>query len=193
MSVATPTTVEDFFAEGAKFPSVKFPTEGTVYNGTVTEQDVMQQREFNPDGVGDLKFWDDGKPMMQIVLTVVNGAGDTSKLYVKGRMMKVAKAAVREAGLPSFVAGTKVRVEFTETLSTRAKVYTFAVEKGAAPSEVAVEQEISAAPTKHTTSVEEDRVAMKAKLDAKAAKAKEDAGSGLSEAQTAALKAAGLM
>ncbi len=192
MSVATPRTVEDFLDDGPSIPSVKFPTEGTVYEGAVLEQDVMQQREFNPEGIGDLKFWDDGKPMMQIVLTVQNSSGEKHRLYIKGRMMKVAKAAIRTAGLPSFVAGTEIMVEFTETLPTRAKVYTFAVAKGVAPNEVAVAEQLveTPAPAKPVTSVEEDRVALKAQVEEKAA---QPVSGGLTEGQEAALRAAGLL
>ena len=191
-STGIPGSVEEMFASQASVPSVKFPTEGTSYIGTVLEQDVMQQREFNPDGVGDLKFWDDGKPMMQVVLTCKGMDGEVAKLYVKGRMLKVAKAAVREAGLPSFVAGTEIGVVFTETLPTRAKVYTFQVTKGTPPAVTEVLQ--------HDTSVEDERVKMKEALAAKAANQvkpdpapKAEATSTLTEGQTAALKAAGLL
>ena len=177
MSSNIPMTVEDMFAERPKFPSVKFPTVGTNYKGMVLDQDVMQQREYSPDGPGELKFWNDGKPMMQIVLTVQDAAGEASKLYIKGRMMGVAKAAVRQAGLPSFVAGTRIDVTHTGVASNRAKEYTFGVTKGDLPvSEV-----------KHETTVEEDRATMAAKVEEKS-----DDG-GLTEEQLATLKAAGLI
>jgi hypothetical protein len=192
MSINAPVTVEDMFADRPKFPSVKFPSVGTNYKGMVLDQEVMQQREYNPDGIGEPKVWNDGKPMMQIVLTVQDAAGEVSKLYVKGRMMKVAKAAVRQAGLASFAPGTRIDVTHTGVASNRAKEYTFGVTKGDLP--------VSA--VEHTSSVEEDRATLLAKQrlaeqerQAKVAApvVEAPAAPGLTEEQTATLKAAGLI
>lgn len=47
---------------------------GTVVHGTITEVDIAQAREFRRDGQpGELLYHDDGKPKLQVVVTVDTG------------------------------------------------------------------------------------------------------------------------
>lgn len=121
-------SVEELFASAAKYPSVKFPTVGSQFHGIVESQETAQQREYNPDGPGDLRFWPDGRPMLQVILTCQDAStGETVKLYVKGKMLQAAKQAVLQAGLKSFVPGTHIMVEHTGVAANRAKEYSVQV------------------------------------------------------------------
>jgi hypothetical protein len=91
MSLLTPTT-----------PGGKFPTIGSEVAGTVTEDPAeRQQTDFDS---GELLYWKDGKPRMQLVVKVSTEVIDPTidsddgirALYVKGDMLR----AVRQALAP---------------------------------------------------------------------------------------------
>lgn len=195
-----PTTVEELLAGGSSLPSVKFPSIGDNYKGMVVDQEIRQQREFNPEGPGELKTWDDGKPMMQIVLTVEDKHKEVSRLYIKGRMMKVAKAALRGASMVSFKPGTLVDVTHIGVASNNAKEFDFKVKAGVLPALDIIIDTLESID--HTTTVEEDRGRLKTMLEEKADArngtpapevAAVDPTGGLSDEQVATLRAAGLM
>ena len=91
------TDVNNFLLAGG-VPSAKFPTIGTVVKGSIVASEVNQQTDFTSNTP---KFYDDGKPMMQAVITLqtderdpdINDDDGLRKLYVRGQML----AAVREA------------------------------------------------------------------------------------------------
>lgn len=94
----------DDFLMGGGVPSAKFPAIGHTVSGRITEKPtVEQQRNYEDD---KLKFWDDGKPMMQLVVTLATNERDpenpeddgTRRLYVKGYMKNAVASAVRSAG-----------------------------------------------------------------------------------------------
>lgn len=82
---------------GSGGKTAKFPEIGAKVVGTVLSADTSQQTDI--DGVP--KFWDDGKPMMQVVvqLQTDNREDDEDdgvrKLYVKGNMHKAVQEVVR--------------------------------------------------------------------------------------------------
>ena len=125
------STADDFFAGGS--PSAKFDTIGTVVGGTITRiGDQVQQTEFK---TGKPLFWDDGKPRMQLPITVQTELRDPTDptdtgertLWVKGRMKKAIAAALKAAGsklnLGGLLTVTFVGEEDTGAGSP-AKVYT---------------------------------------------------------------------
>lgn len=94
----------DDFLLGGSVPSAKFPTIGTSISGRITERPtVEQQRDFTS---GEAKFWDDGKPQLQLVVTLSTAEYDpanpdddgTRRIYVKGQMKNAVAQAVRAAG-----------------------------------------------------------------------------------------------
>ncbi|TDE20855.1 hypothetical protein E1295_47015, partial [Nonomuraea mesophila] len=92
---------------------------GTALTGTVTATPtVEQQRDLD---TGKLKFWDsDGKPMMQLVVTLQTDLRDPEmhddsglrKLYVKGNMLAAIRTAVRAAGAKGLEPGGTLTVTY---------------------------------------------------------------------------------
>ncbi|WP_394425512.1 hypothetical protein [Streptomyces sp. SGAir0957] len=109
----------DDFLMGGGVPSAKFPTLGTTVSGRITERpSVEQQRDFT---TGELKFWDDGKPQMQLVVTLATNERDpenpeddgTRRLYVKGQMKNAVASAVRSAGARGLEVGGTLTVTYS--------------------------------------------------------------------------------
>ncbi|MEU3426630.1 hypothetical protein [Streptomyces gardneri] len=104
---------------GGGVTSVKFPTIGTTVIGRITQPaSVEQQRDFT---TGDLKFYDDGKPQYQVVVTLSTSERDpanpdddgTRRLYIKGQMAKAVSQAVRAAGAPELQVGGTLTVTYS--------------------------------------------------------------------------------
>jgi hypothetical protein len=106
------------FLESSGIPSAKFPEIGTVVRGTVLSAAVSQQRDFDTN---EPKFYDDGNPMKQLVVTLatderdpeVDGDDGTRRLFVKGQMLTVVRAALRKASAKIEPGGTLV-VKFAD-------------------------------------------------------------------------------
>ncbi|MEU0691941.1 hypothetical protein [Streptomyces uncialis] len=109
----------DDFLMGGGVPSAKFPTVGHTVSGRISERPtVEQQRDFT---TGELKFWDDGKPQMQLVVTLATAERDpenpeddgTRRLYVKGQMKNAVAAAVRATGARGLEVGGTLTVTYS--------------------------------------------------------------------------------
>lgn len=99
--------------------SAKFETIGTVVKGViVAAPELRQQTDFT---TGALKFWDDGKPMMQLVVTVDTGEKDPLEddddglrsFYIKANLQVAVKDAIRKAGAKGLEVGGKLAVKYT--------------------------------------------------------------------------------
>lgn len=110
------TDVNDFLLSGG-VPSAKFPAVGTTVKGTVVSSVVTQQTDFTSNKP---KFYDDGNPMMQVVITLqtderdpaVDGDDGLRKIYVRGQMTAAVREALRNAGAKLAVGGT-LAVQYT--------------------------------------------------------------------------------
>lgn len=108
--------VNDFLLSGG-VPSAKFPTIGTTVKGTVVSSTVAQQTDYTS---GKPKFYDDGNPMMQVVVTLQTAERDPAvenddglrKVYVRGQMTKAVSDALRTAGAKLANGGT-LAVQYT--------------------------------------------------------------------------------
>lgn len=113
---AVPQTDPQGFLMGDGVTSFKFEAEGQVAKGTIVSLDMQQQRDFK---TGLPKFWDDGKPMMQlrVVLATDERDGDNDDgqrgVYLKGESQKAVKAAVLAAGAKSLDVGGTLALAFT--------------------------------------------------------------------------------
>ena len=103
-------------------PTAKFPTPGTVIGGRITEPPKLeQQRDIKS---GEKKFWKDGDPMMQVVVTVQTDQRDPAiedddgkrRLFIKGQMKNAVSDAVRATGAPGLEVGGTLHVRFTHEL-----------------------------------------------------------------------------
>lgn len=134
--------IEAMLGEAPKFESVKFPTVGTTFSGVVKDQEVQQQTEYNPDGPGAPMFWPDGKPKMQLVLTVTDDSdGQEKRMYLRSGLLKAARTAIRQSGLKSFTNGTKIKVTYTGDAANRMKEYSVQVEAPDAAAAVLAEDD----------------------------------------------------
>lgn len=102
---------------GGGSPSAKFPAIGAIVRGTITEKPVVKQQT---DMNGGLKTFDNGDPMMQIIVTVQTDERDPEiedddgvrRIFVKGNMLKATREAVRAAG-KSLEVGGVFAVQYT--------------------------------------------------------------------------------
>ncbi|MFF9898472.1 hypothetical protein [Streptomyces longispororuber] len=113
-----PVPSADDFLMGGSVPSAKFPTLGATLTGQIASPPtVEQQRDYT---TGDLKFWDDGKPQMQMVVTLATAERDpavadddgTRRLYVKGQMKTAIAQAVRASGARGLEVGGQLTVKY---------------------------------------------------------------------------------
>jgi hypothetical protein len=112
-------SADDFLMGGGGAPSAKFPTPGTVVGGRITEKPtVEQQRDIKS---GDKKFWGDGNPMMQLVVTVQTDQRDPEvdeddgrrRLFVKGQMKNAIADAVKATGARGLEVGGVLTLTYT--------------------------------------------------------------------------------
>lgn len=112
-------SADDFLMGGGGAPAAKFPTPGTSVGGRITEKPtVEQQRDIS---TGDKKFWSDGNPMMQLVVTVQTTERDPEieeddgrrRLFVKGQMKNAIADAVRSAGGRGLEVGGTLTVTYS--------------------------------------------------------------------------------
>lgn len=107
----------DFLLSGG-VPAAKFPTVGSTVKGTVVSSEVTQQSDY---ATGAKKFYDNGDPMMQVVITLQTDQHDSDiaddtglrKLYVKGQMTAALREALRASGARLEVGGT-LAVQYVE-------------------------------------------------------------------------------
>lgn len=109
----------DDFLMGGGIPSAKFPAVGTTVTGRITEKPtVQQQKDYTTE---QPKFWDDGTPMMQLVVTVATNERDPEitdddgvrRIYVKGNLKTAVASAVRAAGARGLEVGGILAVTYT--------------------------------------------------------------------------------
>lgn len=109
--------VNDFLMNGGGPPSAKFPTIGTIWKGKILRTELTQQRDYT---TGDPKFWDDGNPMMQAVVTIQTDQRDPAvddddghrRLFVKGAMQAAVKEAVLAADARQLEVGGTLAVQY---------------------------------------------------------------------------------
>ncbi len=110
--------VEGFLGGGG--PALKFPTKGTSWTLTITEEPEMQQQtDFD---TGDPLFWPDGKPRMQMILhgTVPEDQREDDeddgerRLFVKSGLVKALRTAMREAKAKAPAPGGVLEVAYVK-------------------------------------------------------------------------------
>ncbi|MEU8035690.1 hypothetical protein [Streptosporangium sp. NPDC049078] len=106
------------FLMGGGIPSAKFETIGATVGGRITCQpEVTQQTDLD---TGEPKTWSDGKPMMQLVVTVQTELRDPEvpdddgqrKFYVKAKLLEAVRQAVRAAGAAGLEVGGTLTVQY---------------------------------------------------------------------------------
>ncbi|OZE88058.1 hypothetical protein CH304_00365 [Rhodococcus sp. 15-649-1-2] len=107
------------FLLGNGIASAKFEAIGTTVGGVITEEPEMrQQTNFDTD-LPD--FWPDGKPKMQLVVTVQTDLRDPQdpeddgqrRFYVRANLQKAVAAAVRKAKATALEVGGTLQVTYS--------------------------------------------------------------------------------
>ncbi|MEU8362345.1 hypothetical protein AB0C27_40635 [Nonomuraea sp. NPDC048882] len=111
-------TANDFLMGGG-IKAARFDTIGTTVGGPITTQPkVEQQKDLD---TGELKFWNDGKPMMQMVVTVQTSLRDPEvpdddgqrAFYIKANSLKAVREAVRRSGAKGLDIGGTLTLTYT--------------------------------------------------------------------------------
>lgn len=117
-----PMTPDQFFTGGGGAPSFKFTQPGDSVTGKITDLQVVQQRAYSPGGVGELKTWPSGDPMMQLNVTLQTSLRDASiedddgkrRIYIDGRRIREAvKDAFTRVGEQGLAVGGTYTQKFT--------------------------------------------------------------------------------
>ena len=112
------TTDADSFLMGTGGKAAKFEKPGDQVWGVVMDSQMRQQTDFKTKAK---KFWDDGNPMMELIVTLLSEERDESdpdddglrRVYVRGQMQRAVADAVRKAGAPGIRDGGKLFVRYT--------------------------------------------------------------------------------
>jgi hypothetical protein len=93
-------------------PAVKFADIGDMATGVIQDLFLQQERVYNSQ---DLKFWDDGRPVMQLVV-ILRMAGqdpDLQTLYVGRAMREAIAGAIQDAKVKGLRRGGTLCVRHT--------------------------------------------------------------------------------
>lgn len=149
---------------------------GTTYTGIITDLQTVQVRDF---ATGDPKFWDDGKPQLQIQVTLDTDLRDDSieddngerRVYLFGQKLTAAKQALKDSGLSKFELGSKFTIKFSGEKPAKTKgfnpvkLYEIKIEKGASNPAVDALLEAGAKPVTGGK-LSDEQIAKATKLDA---------------------------
>ena len=100
-------------------PAAKFPTVGTVIKGKVIGQKKQQSKDM---ATGEVKLWDDGSPIWEIVFTLQTDDRDPAiedddgnrRLFARGQMLKAIGQALRKAHWNSSLVGGTLGVKYAK-------------------------------------------------------------------------------
>ena len=102
------------FLMGTGGRSALFKNVGDRVSGFITTMAVREQTDLD----GNIRTWDDGKPRMQLVVTLLTEQHDDDdddgmrRLYVRGQMTKAVQDAVRKAGRRGLEEDGRLAVEY---------------------------------------------------------------------------------
>jgi hypothetical protein len=102
---------------------------GTKFEGVITDLRTVQVRNY--DDPNKLEYWDDGKPKLQIEVTLATEYIDSSldeddgtrRVYLFGQKLQAAKAEMKAKGIEKLEKGFKFAIEFVGTKPSSNKRY----------------------------------------------------------------------
>lgn len=103
------------FLMGGGVPSAKFKNHRDEIVGVILDTSVRQQTDFES---GELLYWQDGKPRMQLVITLQTELNEEldddgqRRIYAKGQMLTAIREAVKKAGAKGIAEGGKLFVRY---------------------------------------------------------------------------------
>lgn len=116
------------FLMGGGARSASFKAIGDQVQGTILSCVTRQQTEPG----GKLKTYDDGNPMMQLVVTLLTNEQDDEDddglraIYVKGQLRAALRAAILKAGEHGIAEGGELVVRFSSELPPQTKGFSAA-------------------------------------------------------------------
>lgn len=136
-------------------PAFKFENIGDTVKGEVVSAEARQQTDY---ATGDLKTWKDGKPMMEVVVTLqtdLRNDGDDDgqrRIFVRGQMTTALRDALKAANARLEPGGT-LAVQFTGTKPSETRGFQPAKQFVAqyVPGAPAAVNDLLGANTTHTT------------------------------------------
>ena len=147
--------VNDLLA-GSGSPSLSFKDSevGDSYEGTISELRAVQVRNY--EDPTKLEFWDDGKPKMQIEITLDTAYADAAdsdddgkrRVFLFGQKLRAAKEELAKKGFKTFEMGMDFKITLTGTKPSQNKRYNdvklYGIELGAAKTRPAVDEVMEA-------------------------------------------------
>lgn len=114
----------DFLIGQAGAPA-KFAEIGAVVSGKVVRYEKRQSRDMD----GNLKVWDDGEPVWEIVITLETDDRDPDvedddgvrRLFVRGQMLKAVRDALMKVRWRKSLVGGRLAVKYVEDGEQRRK------------------------------------------------------------------------
>lgn len=116
---------------GSGAPSLSFKDAkvGDSYEGTIVEVRAVQVRNY--EDPTKLEFWDDGKPKMQIEVTLSTEYADPSdpdddgkrRVFLFGQKLKAAKEELAKKGMKTIELGAYFKITLTGTKPSANKRY----------------------------------------------------------------------
>jgi hypothetical protein len=102
---------------------------GTKFEGVITDLRTVQVRNY--DDPNKLEYWDDGKPKLQIEVTLATKYIDpsldeddgTRRVYLFGQKLQAAKAEMKAKGIDKLEKGFGFAIEFVGTKPSSNKRY----------------------------------------------------------------------
>lgn len=125
----TPSVDDLLGGGGAPSLSFKDATVGDSYEGTITDVRAVQVRNY--EDPTKLEFWDDGKPKMQIEVTLSTSYADPSdpdddgkrRVFLFGQKLRAAKEELAKKGMKTIEIGSYFKITLTGTKPSQNKRY----------------------------------------------------------------------
>jgi len=141
---------------GSSVPSLSFKDTavGEGYEGTITGLRTVQVRNY--EDPTKLEFWDDGKPKLQIEVTLLTDYADGSnpdddgsrRVFLFGQKLRAAQEEMRKKGLKKLEIGSTLSITLTGTKPSTNKRYNdvkiYGIEVTAKTSDAAADALLSA-------------------------------------------------
>ena len=122
--------VDDLLTGGGS-PSLSFKDSsvGDSYEGTIAELRAVQVRNY--EDPTKLEYWDDGKPKMQIEVTLSTEYADPSdpdddgkrRVFLFGQKLRAAKEELAKKGFKTFEVGMGFKITLSGTKPSQNKRY----------------------------------------------------------------------
>lgn len=155
--------VDDLLA-GSGSPSLSFKDVevGHSYEGTITELRAVQVRNY--EDPTKLEYWDDGKPKMQIEVTLQTDYADASdpdddgkrRVFLFGQKLRAAKEELAKKGFKTFEIGMGFKITLSGTKPSQNKRYNdvklYDIELSAATTRPAVDEVMASVGAKKVSS-----------------------------------------